>query len=65
MNNFVILGVPDVATFHKYWVVRLKEKNTCEYVTSFYEVGDALKYMNNENDPTLFFTMRQEGHDLW
>lgn len=63
--NYIITGVPDIATFHKYWVVRLKDKNTCEYVISFYEVSEALEYMNTEGDPSLFFTMRQESKDLW
>ena len=51
MNDFIILSVPEVAEFNKYWLVEEVKEHTFEYRDSFFGKEDAMRAF--EENPNL------------
>ena len=61
MKSVIIYGVPDLAEFHRFWIVKFKEDGVGEYVMSFLEEEEALKYLHEHEEEELSLHIYTKG----
>ncbi len=61
MKSVIINNVPDLAEFHKFWVVKFKSEDVGEYVVSFLEEAEALDYLHEHKEEDLSLHIYTKG----